>query len=110
MKTTGEKIRKLRERNGDTLEELGNKIGMSWGGLSKIERGTVEAKDKHLRKIAEVYDIEAFEYFFDELAPEELKGLGVQWISFAKELKEKELTRDEILAAVEIIEKFRKKD
>lgn len=53
---TGEKIRNLRQKQGWTQQELGNRVGYSKQYLSDIERGTVDCYPL-LRKIAEVFQV-----------------------------------------------------
>lgn len=103
----GDKIRSLRTKRGDNLRQLAEKVGMTHGYLGKVERGEIRAKTELLEDIAQAYDM-PISYFFEE-PPEELKRYGMEWVSFAEEMTEKNLTPDEIRAAIEIIEKFRKK-
>lgn len=103
----GDKIRRLRKERKDTLRSLADKLEYHHTTLGKVENGKVEATIKLLEKIAKVYDV-PMSYFLDEEIPPELKEIGVEWVSFAKEMKDKALTPDEIRAAVELIEKFRK--
>lgn len=53
---TGEKIRNLRQKQGWTQQELGNRVGYSKQYLSDIERGTVDCYPL-LRKMAEVFQV-----------------------------------------------------
>lgn len=101
----GEKIREIRKSRGDSIRSLAAKLDYNFATLGKVELGQVKASIELLEKIAKVYDV-PMSYF---IVPDELKEVGVEWIEFAKEMEEKELTPDEIRAAIEIIEKFRKK-
>ena len=68
----GEYIRKLRTENGLTLTQLGAKLGIDSGALSKIETGKKEFDEKCLEKLADTFglDIEELktEYFGDQFA------------------------------------------
>lgn len=105
----GEKIRDLRKGRGDTLRSLGEKLGRGHTTLQKIEKGQVKANMDLLEEIAKLYDV-PMSYFLDEEIPKELKEVGVQWIEFAEEMERKELTPDQIRAAVDLILKIRNED
>ena len=68
----GEYIRKLRTENGLTLTQLGAKLGIDSGALSKIETGKKEFDEKYLSNLANTFnlDIEKLkvEYFGDQFA------------------------------------------
>jgi transcriptional regulator with XRE-family HTH domain len=68
----GEYIRKLRTENGLTLTQLGAKLGIDSGALSKIETGKKEFDEKCLGKLAKAFnlDIEKLkvEYFGEQFA------------------------------------------
>ncbi len=102
----GDKIRDIRTKRGDSLRSLGIKINYSHGTLGKVERGEIKPSIELLEKIAETYDVPMTHF----IVPDELQKMGVEWIGFVEEMQEKELTPDEIRAAIEIIEKLRKLD
>ena len=68
----GEYIRKLRTENGLTLTQLGAKLGIDSGALSKIETGKKEFDEKCLDNLAKAFnlDIEKLkvEYFGEQFA------------------------------------------
>lgn len=73
MKTNfGGYIRGLRNQNNLTLTQLGAKLGIDSGALSKIETGKKEFDEKSLYKLADTFglDIEDLktEYFGDQFA------------------------------------------
>jgi transcriptional regulator with XRE-family HTH domain len=107
MKKYGLAIRKLRERNGDTREDLANKLGMSESGLGKYERGERTIKPEFLEQVSQVYDV-PLSYFFGEEGelPEELKEVGAKWITFIKEMEERQLTPEQIKATLEFLDKM----
>jgi transcriptional regulator with XRE-family HTH domain len=59
------KIRELRQKKGDTIKELANKIQYDFSNLSKIERGIVTPSLKLLSRIANIYDVN-ISYFLEE--------------------------------------------
>jgi transcriptional regulator with XRE-family HTH domain len=107
MKKYGLQIRKLREKHGDTRDELAKKLGLSESGLGKYERGERSIKPEHLEQIAKVYEV-PLSYFFGEEGevPAELKAVGVKWISFIKEMEDKQLTPEQIKATLELIKQI----
>ncbi len=107
MEKHGKLIRELRDKHGDTREELAQKLGMSESGLGKIERGERAVKIELLEEIAKLYN-ESLSYFYgkEEQIPSEIKEIGAEWITFAKEMKERELTPEQIKATLELIEKL----
>ena len=54
----GEYIRKLRTENGLTLTQLGAKLGIDSGALSKIETGKKEFDEACLSKLAETFNLD----------------------------------------------------
>ncbi len=54
----GEYIRKLRTQNGLTLTQLGAKLGIDSGALSKIETGKKEFDEACLPKLATAFNLD----------------------------------------------------
>ena len=104
MDKYGQKIREIREKNNDTREQLAKKIGLSGSGLGKIERGERQAKPSLLEKISDLYEVPLSFFYGEETnIPKELKEIGVEWITFAKEMKERELTPEQIKSVLDMI-------
>lgn len=109
MKKYGIKIRELREKHGDTLEELGKKLNMSFSTLGKYERGERKIATELLEQIAAVYDMPLSYFFGEEIEiPEELREYGVEWVTVIKEAVDKNITPDEIRAILDILNKVKK--
>lgn len=108
MNKYGKRIRDLREKNNDTLEELAKKLNMTLSSLGKYERGERKITPEFLEQVANLYDV-PFSYFFGEETepPKELKEIGAEWVSFAKEMENKEITPEEIKAILDIMGKIR---
>ncbi len=64
MQNLTNKLRTLREVHGYKQEFVGNHLGLSQTGYSKIEVGEVDISVKNLQKLAELY----------QLSPEQLLG------------------------------------
>ncbi len=101
-KKYGKKIREIREKNKDTLEELAKKLNITWSALGKFERGERKITPELLEKISEVYDV-PITFFFGEVSnvPDGLKELGVEWVTFIEEMEDKSITPSEIKAIIE---------
>ena len=109
MNEIGELIRKLRKEHNDTQGELGKKIGYSYGGIAKLERGERKPGIDLLEKIAEVYDV-PMSYFLgvEQKIPKELEDEDIEWLSFIGEMKERNLTPEEIKSLLDFIDKMKK--
>lgn len=101
----GKVIRELRLKNGDTIEQLAKKLKITESAMGKYERGERKVKPEFLEQIAEIYEVPVSSFYGEEIEiPKELKEVGVEWITFAKEMKEKNLTPEQIKATLALIE------
>lgn len=109
MNKYGNRIRWIREKNNDSMEDLAKKMNMSWSTLGKYERGERRITPELLEEVAKVYDV-PLSYFYGEVQelPEALKKHGDGWVSFVKEMEQKELTPEQIKATLELLEKLGK--
>lgn len=107
MDFIGNKIRELRKKNGDSLEELGKKINFNYSNLSKIERGERSPSVELLEQIAKLYDVSVSYFFGDEgKLPKELEERGAKWIAFGEKMEQRELTPEQIEATLEFLDKM----
>lgn len=109
MNKYGQRIRWIREKNKDSMEELAKKMNMSWSTLGKYERGERRITPELLEEVAKVYDV-PISYFYGDAQelPEALKRHGEGWVKFAEEMEEKKLTPEQIKATLELLEKLGK--
>jgi len=109
MNKYGNRIRWIREKNNDSMEDLAKKMNMSWSTLGKYERGERRITPELLEEVAKVYDV-PLSYFYGEAQelPEALKKHGEGWVTFIKEMEQKELTPEQIKATLELLEKLGK--
>lgn len=107
MNKYGVRIRELRDKKKDTLEDLARKLNMTASALGKYERGERRITPELLEKIASIYDIPV-SYFYGEELPDELKKFGEGWVTFAKDMQDKKLTPEQIRSLVEMLEKLGK--
>lgn len=72
----GKTLKKIRQKNGDSLRSLGEKIDNNFSYIDRIEKGKVPASKVTLRKLLEVYPFEKEELinaYCDDLLPDEAK-------------------------------------
>ena len=74
----GEYIRTLRTKNGLTLTQLGAKLGIDSGALSKIETGKKEFDEACLPNLAEVFSLD-LETLKSELISEKIANTLYQF-------------------------------
>lgn len=109
MNRYGSKIRDLREKNGDTLEDLAKKMNTHFSTLAKWERGERKITPELLQEVAEIYDVPISYFFGDEgKMPEELKKIGAKWATFVKDMEEQEITPEEVIALINLYKKVNK--
>lgn len=110
----GNKIKKIRMDNKDTLKELAEKVNYDYSNLSKVERGKYGASVELIKSISEVYNVSP-NYFFGEGLTDAEGHLIVEEDLSPSALKEKyeitvdglEATEDEIKEAVRLIRMLR---
>jgi len=108
-KKIGQKLKKVREKLGYTMREVGERTGINFTYISKIEKGQIPSLDK-LNKLCNLYNIDIKSLFGDEVEiPAELRDLGVEWITFAKEMERENLTPDEIKSIINVIKSLNSK-
>lgn len=95
-KQIGEKLRDIRERKGFTMRQVAEIIDIDYSYISKIEKGKIPSLDK-LNKLCDLYGISVASLFGEEVkTPKELEEIGVEWITFAKEMEKKDISPEEI--------------
>jgi transcriptional regulator with XRE-family HTH domain len=105
----GNGIRQIRQQKKMSLRKLGEAIQTDASYLSRIENNQQNPSIHTLDRIAKALDCEVSDFFGAKgEIPEELKG-KVDWISFAEEMEEKNLTPDEIKKILEVFEIMNKK-
>ena len=108
-KHIGEKLREIREKKGFTMREVAEIIDINYSYISKIEKGKIPSLEK-LNKLCDLYGIPVASLFGEEVkTPKELQDIGVEWISFAKEMEKKDISPEEIkqiMAALKLMNKL----
>jgi transcriptional regulator with XRE-family HTH domain len=75
--TVGQSIKLIRQRNGWTLEDVANRLGISIPAMSKIETGVTDVNLSRLEQIADVYNVSLLQLlniYNEELAPIEFNS------------------------------------
>jgi transcriptional regulator with XRE-family HTH domain len=113
----GERIKKARELYSKkvgtkfTQADLARKIKVSRVYINDLEAGRNYPSLEVLQNLVKALDINLG--FFDstplEEIPDELKKLGIKYLSVTAELKEKGLSPDEIRKLAEVAEMFKNK-
>ena len=74
----GQRIRHFRTARGYTLDELGERVGVTASQLSLVENGKREAKVSLLNSLAEHLDVELTE-LLESTPPNQRAALEHQW-------------------------------
>jgi len=105
-KEVGEKLRALRNARGYSQKEVELLVGIDRSYISKIEGGMIPSL-KLLKDLCELYGTNVASLFGEEQElPAELKDIGVEWISLAKNMKEKDITPEQLENIVEFVKKL----
>lgn len=108
-KEIGKRLLELRESRGLPRLKVAEDIGYDQSNLSKVEKGTYTASPELLKTLAEYYNVSvAYLYGEEQEVPEALKELGVEWISFAKEMEKEKITPERIKRYIEVIKSLQK--
>jgi transcriptional regulator with XRE-family HTH domain len=103
----GQKLKKLREEHGYSMRDVATKIGIDHSYIGKIEKGKFPSLDK-LKKLCEVYGVTVQSLIGQEVAvPDELKELGVKWITLSNHLVEKGLSVEDLLKYTDVIKSLK---
>lgn len=106
MDNIGKKIQKLRKKHGDTLEELGEKLHFNYSNLSKIERGLRHPTLELINGVSQLYGVPLVHFFEDGKINVEFQEMGADWVAFVEEMKEKQITPDELRTYLNVITKL----
>ncbi|WP_200415985.1 helix-turn-helix domain-containing protein [Virgibacillus salexigens] len=103
----GKKLREIRKEKNLTMREAGEKSGVSYSQISRIENGH-PASLQALKKLSDAYDVTLQSLFGEEVElPQKLKDEGVKWMAFGKKMEGKELTPEKVEEYVEAVRKLR---
>ncbi|GGJ48943.1 helix-turn-helix domain-containing protein [Virgibacillus salexigens] len=105
----GQKLKEIRMKRGYTVREVGEKTGMSFTYVSKIENGQKSSLDT-LEKLCDFYNVPIQSLFGKEVeTPKELEG-KVKWIAFGQEMEEDDLTPEDIKSILKFLRKRSEKE
>ena len=100
-KKIGNKIRKLRTGKNMTLEQLGDKLGVTKGYVHHLESGNRKIGLGFLENIAEIFEVEMY-YFFTDRKLIEMNDETIELINMKKEWDRQDITIDDINLWIEI--------
>lgn len=105
--TIGKKLKELRAERNMSMREVGEEIGINYTYISKIEKGQIPSM-KLLNDLCKVYGVEVKDLYGEsQPVPEELREIGVEWISFAKEMEKENLTPERIKRYIDVIKRLK---
>lgn len=108
-KIIGQRLLELRESRGLARLKVAEDIGYDQSNLSKVEKGTYTASPELLKTLADYYGVSvAYLYGEEQEVPQELKEIGVEWISFAKEMEKENITPERIKRYIQVIKNLQK--
>ncbi|ALY08093.1 HTH-type transcriptional regulator [Bacillus phage vB_BhaS-171] len=108
-KEIGEKLKALREKKNLSQRDVAEEVGISFSYVSKIERGEKVPTMGVFKNLCDLYGTSVASLFGEEKElPRGLKEIGVEWISFAKDMKDKELTPQQVKEIIEVVQQLRK--
>jgi transcriptional regulator with XRE-family HTH domain len=103
----GKKLKLLRKEKKWSQREVAEKIDVNFTYISKIENGRIPSLTI-LKKLADLYGVSVPSLFGEEQdVPEELKEVGVEWISFGKEMKQANLSPEDVKRYVEVVKSLK---
>ncbi len=106
LKEIGKKLKDIREKQKIPMRKVADEIGVHYTYINKIENGQTASLDK-LEKLCDYYNISITSLFGEEVVlPEELKEIGVEWITFSKEMQKRGLTPEKIKELLEAVKKL----
>lgn len=79
-KDTGEIIRILRTKKGITMQELGNKVGVTPQAISQYERGIREPNDNIFKKICDTLDFDLEPYIKKVIEPYPIWKKSIEYL------------------------------
>lgn len=100
-KEIGQKIKRLREKNGYTLKQLAEHMGFSESYMHHMESGKRKISIEFLQNIADVFN-EDISYFFVDKKMVKLEDEEVALLNLKKELDENDISLEDIKLWVEI--------
>lgn len=104
----GRKLKKLREQHGYTMRDVGERTGINYSYVGKIEKGKIPSLST-LKRLCSLYGITVSSLFGDEIeTPKELKKIGVEWITFINNMEKKELSPKDIENIMEALRSLKK--
>lgn len=116
--TLGERLEELRLEKKLTIKEAGEIFHLSKSTISAYENNTRRPNLEILLEFSEFYNVtvdyllgksdDRSIYLTIDDIPEELRKVGVEYISLAKEMEDKEIPPEDIRKIIEVIRDIKK--
>lgn len=117
MASFSERLKELRIENRLTQEELATKFFLNKSSVSRYERGQQVPELELLQKIANFFLVsidyllgksDTRTYKIQDDLPEELKNLGVEYLTVTKEAKDKGLSPEDLRKIIDAVTAIKK--
>lgn len=103
----GIELKRQRDKLKLSTREVGRRIGISYSYVSRIENGRIPSLAT-LQKMCDLYEIDIKSLFGEEVEPtKEMQDLGMEWITFSKEMEKEELTPEEIKKYINVVKSLK---
>lgn len=110
----GDRLKKLREEKNMYQKDLANILGVSAGAIGMYENNKRTPDFDILKKIADVFDV-TIDYLLGrtnnpttirvegDRLPKELREIGVEYLTIAKEMADKEIPPEDIKKIIDVL-------
>ena len=112
----GKRLKELRKKYNLTQEELGEKISKTRSTIAGYETERKEPDYNTLKSIADLFDV-SVDYLLGivddpnsikitgEKIPKELREVGVEYLTLAKEMENRKIPPEDVMKIMDIIKK-----
>ena len=109
------RLRELRDEVGFPLVKVAADIGISKTYMADLEKGKNRLNEEVLHKLSDYYGVSTDyilgrsskkEGYILDVIPQELRDLGVDYLTVTKELKERGLTPEDVRALIKTVTKI----
>ena len=113
----GERIRNLRLNKKWSLRVLGKRAHLSHAYIGRIEKGETKPSVSSLESLAEALGVDVFDLIADKSKyikvsdlPNDLQELGSEYLKLVKELKQSNISPDDIRELLKTINRIKKEN
>lgn len=99
----GNRIKRLRKEKNLTQKQLADKLQTDAAYISRIEGDKQNPSIPALERMTEVLECDLSDFFGEKVNVPELEG-KVEWLTFAAEMEDKNLTPEELRKILEVFD------